>query len=228
MTFGNVKYAKQRIRLAQEAKQLDYFDRIYTFSPLDLQQDSVFWEKNKEFIEKNPRGYGYWIWKAYLIDRILNELNEGDMLVYCDAGCSINMKGKNRLLEYEQMVEEHGFVCFQLANPRHTQGQFTKAQIFETLGGDKDTPQIISGIIVMKKCPNSFRIISEWKLHSIPDLLNDCVGKEDSTFIENRHDQSILSILVRKHGAKILDDETWAKNFGSIPLFPFHATRLRD
>ena len=38
---------------------------------------------------KQPRGGGYWIWKSHIIKKI-NEINDNDILIYLDAGCSIN------------------------------------------------------------------------------------------------------------------------------------------
>ncbi len=71
------------------------FNKIYSFTEQDLINDSDFWNKHKDFILKNKRGYGYWVWKPYLISKILKEINDNDILLYLDAGCELNVNGKD-------------------------------------------------------------------------------------------------------------------------------------
>jgi hypothetical protein len=48
-------------------------------------------------------------------------------------------------------------------------------------------------------------------------------------FIDNRHDQSILSLVRKKRGSIVLMDETYFQPFGNKESlrFPFWATRKR-
>jgi hypothetical protein len=47
-----------------------------------------------------------------------------------------------------------------------------------------------------------------------------------SDFIDNRHDQSILSIVRKIKGSIIIPDETWDKSFGNtMKKYPFWTTR---
>ena len=43
----------------------------------------------------------------------------------------------------------------------------------------------------------------------IYNLINDDTKNEENCFIENRHDQSIYSIIVKKFGSIKLNDETY-------------------
>ena len=51
--------------------------------------DSEYWNKHKNFIlnTKHKKGHGYYIWKPYLIQKTMNKMNDGDILLYSDAGC---------------------------------------------------------------------------------------------------------------------------------------------
>ena len=53
--------------------------------------------------------------------------------------------------------------------------------------------------------------------------------EQSSDFIDNRHDQSILSLVRKKHGSIILIDETYFQPFGNKEsmLCPFWATRKK-
>ena len=103
ITFGgptnNYHQAVQRI--CNEASQFGCFDLIKGYTDIDLIKDHTeFWNTHKSFIELSTRGYGYWIWKPYLIKKQLESMNDNDILIYCDAGCTINKDGIGRFHEY--------------------------------------------------------------------------------------------------------------------------------
>ena len=227
MSFGNKKYKNSLQRIGQEAKDINYFDSILLFSEIDLQQDKEFWNQHGSFLLKHSRGYGYWVWKSYLIKKVLQGLNENDILIYVDAGCTINKHGRKRLHEYDAILQNSlfGILSFQL---QFTESQYTKRLTLERLSGDPNALQCISGVILMRKCFHSLFIISLWEAAgSVYELVDDTITKEEHPeFIEHRHDQSCLSILLNKHGSEFLLDETYSKNMGDLSLFPFHATRL--
>jgi len=62
-------------------------------------------------------------------------------------------------------------------------------------------------------------------------LFTDHYNREnqESCFIDNRHDQSILSVVRKIHGSIVLGDETWFVPFGNNESlkYPFWATRKR-
>jgi hypothetical protein len=41
-------------------------------------------------VDYNKRGYGYWIWKSQIIKQHMDLLNDGEILLYCDAGSQLN------------------------------------------------------------------------------------------------------------------------------------------
>jgi hypothetical protein len=56
------------------------------------------YRKHKNFLLKNyDTGFGLWVWKPYLCKVILDQLNEGDILVYADSGSEILVDSKNHL-----------------------------------------------------------------------------------------------------------------------------------
>ena len=57
------------------------------YGPEDLSEDFI--EKYKD-IFKHSRGGGYWIWRPYILRSAINDINDGEYLVYLDAGCTIN------------------------------------------------------------------------------------------------------------------------------------------
>jgi len=228
ITFGNEIYHNSVRRICQEANTLHFFDEIKGFTETDLQNDFLFWNKHGQFILNNKRGYGYWIWKSYLIKQKLEQLNENDILVYCDAGCQVNPNGVERLNEYVDMLrsnkENYGLLSFQL---NYNEEQYTKRAIFDIYECSKML-QNMATIVLIKKNNHSINVIREWYSYCENyNLINDFTCNEIPEFIENRHDQSILSVLVNKYGSIKLLDETYFTNWNDGREYPFLAKRLR-
>ena len=101
LTFGapSIQYNHCVHRLCNEAIRLSCFDKITGMTEIDLKNDKNFWDKHERFILENKKGFGYWIWKSYIIMKYLQEMIDSDILVYMDAGCTLNDKGKIRFLE---------------------------------------------------------------------------------------------------------------------------------
>ncbi len=54
--------------------QMGVFHRVRVADERVLRADENFWRLHGEFIASNPRGFGYWVWKSFLINRTLHEL----------------------------------------------------------------------------------------------------------------------------------------------------------
>ena len=50
-----------------------------------VKKDEIFWENHSSFIENNKKGYGYWLWKPYIIKKTLEKMKKGDILLYLDV-----------------------------------------------------------------------------------------------------------------------------------------------
>ena len=231
ITFGapKKKFHNALSRIYNEAKQFSLFDEIICYDETELKKDEVFWSKNGSFIENNVRGYGYWIWKPYLIYKKLIDLNENDILVYADCGCEINVNGKKRFNEYIDMLDNnednYGIISFQM---EHLEKKWTKKAILEWFKVDeniKNTGMCVASIQIIKKNNHSMFVINEWMNNMKYELINDDILNEESYFIENRHDQSIYSIIVKKYGSIKLKDETWFNDWNYGINFPILVKR---
>jgi hypothetical protein len=107
ITFAanGTNYIDAANRLICQAHSLDFFDQIYLFTIDDLIADKQFWQTHSEFISKNNRGYGYWLWKPYIIKKTLESLSDGDILLYLDAGCEIDKDNKKYLINSIKKLE---------------------------------------------------------------------------------------------------------------------------
>lgn len=239
ITFGgpSQRYHDNVIRICKEVEEFDYFDEVLGFTENDLILDVPFWNAHHQFILTNNRGFGYWIWKSYLINKELEKMNYGDILVYADSGCKINKKGKPRFLEYIEMLEKdtkkYGLISFQL---QFKEKQYTKRLIFDffkipllNFNEDiKNLKQCVGGIQIIKKTIHSSNLIKLWSMITQNYILiNDMIySDEDIEFVENRHDQSIYSILVNRFGSIKIPDETYFEDIKKADNYPILACRL--
>jgi hypothetical protein len=239
MTFGapTENYHNAVKRICREADEIGVFDRIIGYTEKDIMDDEEFWNKHKESILSNQRGYGYWIWKSYLTKKTLELMAENDIVVYLDAGCKINPHGKPRLLEYFDIVNQSKFANFSIQMIEHLEKTWTKMDIFEYYNANRpdilETGQLISGIYILRKCQHTIDIIDRWYEDScnyhLPDDSPSSIPN-DPTFIENRHDQSLFSVIRKLHGTeRSAFDETYFENDweNSGINYPFWAVRMR-
>lgn len=222
ITFGNKLYRRAKRKLIKQVNKLDVFDRVIGYSPRDF--DEEFLIKHGTFIKNNKRGYGYFIWKPYLILRTLETLNNNDLLVYADAGCRVYPKYKDRLFEYFEIVRssEFGMLNFNLKSNDY---MYTKSDLADHLGVLENeeimsAPQVAGGIQIMRKCIHSLNIMQKWiavfetDYHLIDDTPSTIPNHP--SFRDHRHDQSVLSLLVKKHGSEKIADETYPPGTGII------------
>lgn len=247
ITYGDNKYANTKKRLCDDANSVGWFDTITPYGPDDLDLD--FQNKFKDILSR-PRGGGYWIWKPYIINKHLEKMKEDDILIYLDAGCSINPSGIDRFKEYIEMLNNSDSGCISFS-VEHAEKIYTNKEIFDffnvDINGDiANSSQIMSGIIMLKKNRNCINIVDLWlkTVHDNPILFTDDYNSNPCNtgrceYIETRHDQSILSIISKLYETiLLLTDETYfistpsAPNYGGFGSeyslkFPFWATRLR-
>lgn len=218
---------------AHAAEALDFFDEITLFTEHDLSAE--FTSRMGRYLTPSCRGFGYWSWKPWSIHHVLQEMEEGDRLLYLDAGCHINANGTDRFREYVNMLDRdsRGMLVFTNGQPEY---KWTKGDIFRHFGVSQEdghithTQQIAGGHVFLKKNPLTESLIRDW-LHVFYDHLHLADNTPSASpnlpgFVENRYDQSIFSILCKLRGITTLDgSETYAENWEQLSLFPFQDRR---
>ncbi len=209
-----INYSDDNFKTQQEfalkmAKKKGCFDYTQGFGPSDI--DVIFLENNKNIL-KQPRGGGYWLWKPYIINKMLNTLKEDDYLFYSDSGAFFLKSVDILILELEKYNQD--IMCFETI---HIESHWTKKELFLAMGCDTDfyrnSNLIKAGFQLIKKTPFSVSFYAELLEYSCNELnITDMLTiKQNHDFIEHRHDQSILSLLYKKHKLRPFKDATqWA------------------
>jgi hypothetical protein len=219
LTYGDDKYKNSKKRIEQEAKSFN-FDKTYIYGPDNLDKDFV--NKNKHILQCS-KGAGYWIWKPFICLKVLKTMKNNDILLYCDAGCSLNNKAMHRFKEYINLVKQSptGILAFQMLHLKEK--VWTKGIVFNILNAWNlaDTGQVVGGIFFIKKCNTAIKLLQKWlKLVCIKQYVDDSPSiKNHVEFNSHRHDQSIFSILMKQNGSLMLKDETYPAYRKDFPIW---------
>ena len=235
ITYADDRFKNAGERICKEAENFNEFSSITFYKPKML--TSSFKQKYKDILNKR-RGGGYWIWKWDIIKQKLDEIEENEFLVYLDAGCVIKNNGKERFNDYLDLLNnsDFGFISFQMPKKTCQEKKWTTNQIFKHLDIDinsdhANSGQICSTALIMKKNKQVYTIINKClELLTIDQLLvtDHYNRKQNKFFIDNRHDQSLLSLVRKIYGSVVIDDDIGS---GSKPSYhinpPFLALRKR-
>ena len=219
ITYGDsLKYFLSKKHIKNLASQSGIFETIKGYSKKDL--DPTFLKKYKNIINQE-RGGGFYLWKIWIILNRLNSIENNDILYYSDAGSSFNPDGSERFKEYIDLLNLSDFGNLRFEDKKsQIEKYWTTKEILNFFGEDLDsnisnTTQLLGGHLLFKKNEHTkfffekfFEVINnDWKL--ITDFYN---FDQIQGFQENRHDQSILSVLSKKYGGVILENETFFEN----------------
>jgi hypothetical protein len=160
----------------------------------------------------HQRGYGYWLWKPYILRDALARVEGDGYVVYLDAGITpiADMR------PWFECMRPHP-VAFHAPTEASRLGQWCKRDCFILM--DADTPTfwnlrpISAGIQAHRQSEESAALLAAWRHHMHdPRLLTDQANTQGLPnlpgFRGHRHDQSILTILAAQHRIPILREPT--------------------
>jgi hypothetical protein len=232
ITFGDTrKYQAALARIEGEVVASGFFDG---YRICDENSIPELIAEHQEFFARSRKGFGYWIWKSHIVRRQLDTMGDGDILLYADSGCQLNVNEASigRLQEYFDMLADsgHATLSFELG---HKERRWTKRDCFDFLQADIDERfQLVGGVFLIKKGRAGLELIdsvNDLVSRKLYHLFDDTpsVAPNDPEFIEHRHDQSVLSLLRKAAGTLILPDETWFEDWQDGRDYPILARRIR-
>jgi hypothetical protein len=207
-----VNYATETFFPAQRfsskmALKYGRFDRVRENNPSTLEHD--FSVKYADILNE-PRGAGYWLWKPYCIIKALEASSEGDIVMYTDSASHFIASAKP-LFELPKKVKQD-VIPFAL---EHKEAHYTKRDTFIALDCDyrgfEELPQRLASFILVRKSHQSLSFFNEYLMHcQNKQILNDAENTHGAPnypgFKVHRHDQSIFSLLTKKHKLEVFRD----------------------
>ncbi|ANN62307.1 hypothetical protein OFR22_12970 [Brachyspira hyodysenteriae] len=228
--FHNLDLYLSAIRFKKQAESFNIFDEIFIYNEYNLPYNEKF---EKAFRSKlvYSRGFGYWCWKPFIVLKTLESMNDNDILVYADIGCHFNKEGIDRFYEYLDLVIDNSRLCFKLGL-NSPEKKWTKSDLFNYLNvlnnqNITDTPQIFTTYFLFLKNSMNIEFLKKWLQVYYDDfsLADDSPSKIKNAdiFIENRHDQSIFSILSKIYNFYTISENEFESKNKIYPIIP-----LRD
>ena len=237
MNYNTILVSFADKRYTTSLKVLDDATKEFPFSKkLLYTEDNISNDFFKNLRYKiHRRGFGYWKWKSHIVLRTLETMNYGDILVYSDSGVYWNAVAIDRFKEYLGIVEKNGILVFQQP---FLEKDWTKGDVLEALGAYNNknifmSLQLWAGCFMIRKTPHVVDFVKRWDkiCNDQYDLITDkrSVKKNLTGFVENRHDQSVFSILVKQiPHIEISWEEVYNINdsWYSLNLYPIQGRRI--
>jgi hypothetical protein len=240
LTFGGgaERYRLSVSRLESAALMTSWFDEIHALTDKS-NHDAInnLLSDHGDFIRANHNIFGYWIWKPYLVDNLLNKIPDQEIVFYMDPGCEISPLGSDRFHEFLELVNHHGTLFFSVPKDEISH---TKRLVYDYLEGSRcnNFKQIQASWFALKNSLQVRNMVKEWLRLSCYQnyrfLDNNSYGVEEYPgFAGHRSDQSILSILVKSGGYMTKSHEDLFRRYLYYPnswvlLEPIHVVRNRS
>lgn len=203
ITYGDKNFSQSLKLNLQSAIKRGKVNKILQYGPEDL--DEKFKNENHEILS-SKRGAGYWLWKPYVINDAMDKIREGDYLVYADSG-SFYIKNIRYIINF---IEKEKTDIF-LGQLEHKESKYSKRDAFYYIGVDglgfEKSNQYEASFILIRKSTKTSDFVKKWLMYScdrriISDDENTCGLPNYKGFIENRYDQTVLSLVAKKYGYK--------------------------
>jgi hypothetical protein len=205
ITFGagGKSYNDAGKRLVNQANSTKLFDTTKMFTDVDLRADIEFWKQHGEFIQRNRRGYGYWLWKPYIIKKTMDAMSDGDILLYLDCGCEIDTRESAVLSKYFEYVKTDLVIGTQTQIEKFWDKMDLVLHLGMSDSPSLHTPQRQGGAVLYCVCDKTRELVNMWyktccDYHLIDDTPS--VASNIAGFRQHRHDQSVFSLLSKKYG----------------------------
>lgn len=235
VSFADSRTRAALRRIEKQAAEFKLFDRIVTYSEDSLDED--FRRRWAEKLRPGVRGYGYMCWKSHIVRRELSAMPEGGVLFYCDAGCHLNPRGRERFLGYLEELEKSPAGVLAFTVPDQPEFRWTKGDVLDYFHcrGIKDithSPQIASGHLFLRNCAQARAIIEAWDSSWQSDfsLIDETPSRSPNLpgFVAARHDQSLFSLLYKRACLPALPgNQTYAEDWSALADYPILDMRDR-
>lgn len=207
ITFCDDRMTVSATKCAQSAMKLgaDGYS-IWTMNDL-----SAEFKETMADVLKHERGAGWYCWKPYIVHREMCRLQDGDILVYCDAGNEwiSNMRQAIAAMDQDILFFGNGW--------KHE--EWCKMDVLSAITPDymksshrlidacrENNQQVQASTFFVRVTPDTRRFIREWYAWSIlPGMIDNdpSILPNVPTFSEHRWDQSVLTCLQIKYGYRL-------------------------
>ena len=206
VSYATPNYSQAAKLLAKTARRVGNLEtRVYTPEHSAVRKLA----HDHPAIMSAKRGAGYWLWKPFIVLDAMRGLPDGTPVLYTDVAMTFIADPAPLLA----LAKEHPVSVFETGGL--PQAKWTKRDCFVAL--DADTPeywelnQLSGGFQLYRTGPKAREFLHDLATAmsneaALTDAPNICGLPDLPGFVTHRHDQAILTILARKHGAAVFPD----------------------
>jgi len=208
LSFATPSHSSGALRNAHSARRCG-FDHAKVYGPNDLSDDFKF---RNEHLLNFSRGFGYWAWKSHIIlQHLIYKAQENDLVCYMDAMYEFKRaEYANALLELTRLKKHKILAFFNKPDEgTYLEKHWSKIDAFIIMGVDprhRETEQFWAGFVCVMRNFETITFVSQLAAYSEDERIitdsRSSLGVENSDLSENRHDQTIFSLLMKKWGAE--------------------------
>lgn len=223
-------------RLTRQARATGWFDVIYL---VDGQEDELGAASVLAGLDplrhEYPKGAGLWAWKPALLRLAMAKAPANAHVYYIDAGCEISPLAGARFAHLDALLAQRSALLFHLP---HFEDEWTKPQLLERFPAARGSQQIQATWLGLRNDRVGNALVARWDEMCREESfiwLKDPTPCRLQPGREHRHDQSILSCIVKAEFSQLIA-EPWEDFFApwlyhrdsEVLLAPVHAFRTRD
>jgi len=216
-------------RITSEAEKTELFEFCFNLNEYWLKSWDPTMHKIGLDLRKiqPPRGFGYWTWKpSVLLWADLHFPNHN--LFYFDAGTQIDtsLVKVNELSDALNKVNAHGQIAWHL--PQHLEVNWTKKEVLNYFASslmEQNSGQVQSGFIGFSPGRTRSKFVRSFRNSALERqgfyFTDELIQIQNSSFIEHRHDQSIMSCLWKSEGFYSEEDPSHPMSHNSFPIIAY-------
>lgn len=192
------------------------------------------------FISRNPTpGLGCWLWKPLLVHYLVHQANQGERILYLDAGFELNLRSpgsRARLNSYWEVARQQGVAAF---DSGFSTRAYTKAAVVKEFNLENllDAQQVASGALFLVAGSASREFADSWLTSARRNdysLIDNSISQhEDISFVETRWEQALMSATYLTRGLVALPMEVhfgegfwhWRREGAEYPLWASRNSR---
>ena len=223
LSYGSREFKERQREFALGASKLGVFTDIIFYGPDDVIRFEPTFDPKYLRDKRYQRGGGYWMWKSLSVHQVLRDLlDEGDFIIYADAGSEWMPKERGRLMQYLHAAQASpgNILTFNLASFSHkrvyAERCWSRMAVSQAFGVPAsaayhshpilDSPQIIAGFVIIKKSAASLDFMGKMRRMVLthPEYFldkelvpGDAAVTESFCFRDHRHDQTVWSHLLK-------------------------------
>lgn len=200
--YADLKFYNSQKLNTETGLSIGGFDKVFDFKKEDITQE--FYLKYKNILDQ-PRGAGYWLWKFHFATRLLNDesIPEDSYIFYADSGSKF-IGSIDELIS----VFERDNLSVMTFRQNHLSYVWTKRDAF--ILTDTDSPEYthtgarVGGWFLLKKNDFSREFMGKCLEYGcdhriITDSPNELGVPNYNGFIENRHDETVITLVSKKY-----------------------------